>query len=230
MKTIGLIGGMSWESSAEYYRIINEEVARRLGGTHSAQSLMFSVDFAEIEALQHQDRWDEATARMVDAARRLERGGADCVLLCTNTMHKLADAVQRSIAVPLLHIADATGTRVRERGLTAVGLLGTRYTMEQNFYRGRLRERYGLEVLIPGAEDRQVVHGVIYGELVRGRILPESRQAYARIIASLAAQGAQGIVLGCTEIMLLIGQEDSPVPVFDTTTIHAQAAVDYALS
>ncbi len=230
MKTIGLIGGMSWESSAVYYRIINETVAQRLGGLHSAQSLLFSVDFAEIEALQHQGRWDEATARMIEAAQRVERGGADCVLLCTNTMHRMADDVQGSIAIPLLHIADATGERVRAQGLTTVGLLGTRFTMEGDFYRGRLRERYGLAVLIPDAEERQVVHEVIYRELVLGQVRSASREAYKRAIAHLVARGAQGVILGCTEIMLLITQADSPVPVFDTTTIHAQAAVAYALT
>jgi aspartate racemase len=230
MKTIGLIGGMSWESSAAYYRIINQEVARHLGGMHSAQSLMFSVDFAEVEALQHQGRWDEATARMIEAAQRVERGGADCVLLCTNTMHRMADDVQGSIAIPLLHIADATGARVHAQGVTTVGLLGTRFTMEGDFYRGRLRERYGLAVLIPDVEERQVVHEVIYRELVLGQVRPASRDVYKRAIAHLVARGAQGVILGCTEIMLLITQADSPVPVFDTTTIHAQAAVAYALA
>jgi len=231
MKTIGLIGGMSWESSAEYYRIINQEVARRLGGLHSAQSLLYSVDFAEVETLQHQGRWDEATALMVEAARRVERGGADLVLLCTNTMHRMADAVQDGVAIPLLHIADATGARVRARGLTTVGLLGTRFTMEQDFYRGRLVRRHGLDVLIPEPEaERQVVHDVIYEELCRGEVRAASREAYRRVIAGLVARGAQGIILGCTEIMLLITQEDSPVPVFDTTSIHAHAAVDDALT
>ncbi len=230
MKTIGLIGGMSWESSAEYYRIINQEVARRLGGLHSARSLMFSVDFAEIEALQSQGRWDEATVRMIEAARQVERCGADLVLLCTNTMHKMAGAVQEGVAIPLLHIADATGERVRARGLTTVGLMGTRFTMEQDFYQGRLRERYGLDVLIPDAEERQVVHEVIYRELVLGQVHPASKEAYKRAIEHLVTRGAQGVILGCTEIMLLITQEDSPVPIFDTTTIHAQAAVDYALA
>jgi aspartate racemase len=230
MKTIGLIGGMSWESSAEYYRIINEEVVRRLGGLHSAQILLFSVDFAEIETLQHEGKWDEATVHMIEAAQRIERGGAECVLICTNTMHRMAEAVQEQIAIPLLHIADATGERIREQGLTTVGLLGTRFTMEQDFYRGRLQARYGLEVLIPETGERQVVHEVIYGELVRGEVRPTSREAYRRIIAHLVAQGAEGIILGCTEIMLLITQEDSAVPVFDTTALHAYAAVDFALA
>ena len=231
MKTIGLIGGMSWESSAVYYRIVNEEVARRMGGLHSARSLMFSVDFAEIEALQRQGRWDEATALMVEAARRVERGGADLVLLCTNTMHKMADAVREAVGIPLLHIADATGARVRAQGLTTVGLLGTRFTMEEDFYRGRLIHRHGLDVLIPEPEgERQVMHDIIYDELCRGEARAASRAAYTRVIEGLVARGAQGIILGCTEIMLLIGQEDSPAPVFDTTTIHAQAAVDDALA
>lgn len=230
MKTIGLIGGLSWESSAEYYRILNMEVARRLGGLHSAQSLLFSVDFAEIEALQHEGRWDEATAQMIEAAQRVERGGADCLLICSNTMHRMADAVQERISIPLLHIADATGERIRERGLTTVGLLGTRFTMEQDFYRGRLGSRYGLDVLIPEERERQVVHDVIYSELVRGEIRSASREAYQQIIAHLIERGAQGIILGCTEIMLLITQEDSTAPIFDTTTLHAQAAVDFALA
>ncbi len=221
MRTIGLIGGMSWESSAVYYRIINETVARRLGGLHSARSLMFSVDFAEIEALQHQGRWDEASVQMIDAAQRLERGGADCVVLCTNTMHRMADAVQERIGIPLLHIADATGERIKAQGMATVGLLGTRFTMEQDFYRGRLRERYGLEVLIPNEEQRRVVHAVIYDELVRGDVRPVSREAYRRVIAQLITRGAEGIILGCTEIMLLITQEASAAPIFDTTTIHA---------
>jgi aspartate racemase len=221
---------MSWESSAEYYRIINEAVARRLGGLHSAQSLLFSVDFAEIETLQHQGRWDEATLLMVEAAQRLERGGADCVVLCTNTMHRMADAIQEQVAIPLLHIADATGKRIRERGLATVGLLGTRFTMEQDFYRGRLRARYSLDVIIPDERERRIVHDVIYRELVRGDVRPASREAYAEIIAHLVEHGAEGIILGCTEIMLLVTQEDSPVPVFDTTTIHALAAVDFALA
>ncbi len=231
MKTIGLIGGMSWESSAEYYRIINEETARRLGGLHSARSLMYSVDFAEVEALQHQGRWEKATVLVIDAAQRLERGGADLVLLCTNTMHKMAEAVQESIAVPLLHIVDATGARVREEGLTTVGLLGTRFTMEQDFYRGRLVARHGLDVLIPEPEsERQMVHDVIYDELCRGEVRDRSREAYKDTIKGLVARGAQGVILGCTEIMLLIAQEDSPVPVFDTTAIHAHAAVTAALT
>jgi aspartate racemase len=231
MRTIGLIGGMSWESSAAYYRLINQETARRLGGLHSARSLLYSVDFAEVEALQHQGRWDEATALMVEAARRVERGGADLVLLCTNTMHRMADAVQAGVGIPLLHIADATGACIHGRGLRTVGLLGTRFTMEQDFYRGRLARCYGLAVLIPEPEaERQVVHDIIYDELCRGEVRAVSREAYRRVIGGLVTRGAQGIVLGCTEIMLLIGQEDSPVPVFDTTSLHAHAAVEAALA
>ncbi len=230
MKTIGLIGGMSWESSIEYYRIINEVVRDQLGGVHSAKSLMYSVDFAEIELLQHQNRWEEATRMMVDAAQRVERGGADFVVICTNTMHKMAADMQKSMGIPLLHIADATADRVRSAGLRTVGLLGTKFTMEQDFYRGRLVEKHGLNVLVPDETEREVVHRVIYDELVVGKILPESREKFARIIAELAARGAEGIILGCTEIGLLVKPEDSPVPLFDTTQIHAEAAVEFALS
>lgn len=230
MKTIGMIGGMSWESSIEYYRIINQVVRDRLGGVHSARSVMYSVDFAEIELLQHQGRWEEATAMMVDAAHRVERGGADFVVICTNTMHRMAEDVQNAIQIPLLHIADATADRIRAAGMKTIGLLGTRFTMEQDFYRGRLVEKHGLDVLIPDEQGREVVHHVIYNELVVGKVLPESRAKFAEIIASLAARGAEGIILGCTEIGLLVRQEDSPVPLFDTTLVHAEAAVELALS
>ncbi len=229
MKTIGLIGGMSWESSIEYYRIINETVRARLGGVHSAQSLMYSVDFAEIEELQHQDRWEEATQRMIGAARRLESGGADLVVLCTNTMHKMADEVQRNIRLPLLHIADSTGERVRGQGIQCVGLLGTRFTMEGDFYRGRLEQKFGLNAIIPPEQDRLEVHRVIYDELVVGVIRKESRKRYGEIMTNLVRAGAEGIILGCTEIGLLVKSGDSQVPLFDTTQIHAEAAVDYAL-
>ena len=229
-KVIGLIGGMSWESSAEYYRIINREVRNRLGGVHSARSLMWSVDFGEIEHLQHAGDWDELTNRMKDAAIRLERGGADFVLLCTNTMHLMADAIAESIDIPLLHIADPTAEKIKAAGFRKVGLLGTAFTMEQDFYRGRLEKVFGLEVLVPEADDRRVVHEVIYKELVAGEVRAESRTAYREIIARLVAQGAQAIILGCTEIMLLVSAEDSAVPLFDTTTIHAMAAVDRALA
>lgn len=229
-KVIGLIGGMSWESSAEYYRIINEKVRGRLGPLNSARCLMWSFDFAEIEALQHAGRWDEAGALLADAARRLERGGADFLILCTNTMHRLADALQAAVAIPLLHIADPTAERIKRAGLRRVGLLGTAFTMEQGFYKGRLSARHGLEVLVPEAADRQTVHRIIYDELVQGQVKEASRAAYRGIIAKLAAEGAEAVILGCTEIMLLVRTEDSPVPLFDTTAIHADAAVEAALA
>jgi aspartate racemase len=230
MKTIGMIGGMSWESSLEYYRIVNEVVKKRLGGLHSAKSVLVSVDFAEIEALQHAGRWAEATQAMIVAARQVEAGGADFLIICTNTMHKMADEVQASLRIPLLHIADATAEVVKRQGLRKIGLLGTRFTMEEDFYRGRLVEKHGLEVLIPNMADREVVHRVIYEELVLGEILPASKAEYQRIIAALNEQGAEGIILGCTEIGLLVKDEDSHVPLFDTTHIHAVAAVEMALA
>jgi aspartate racemase len=229
MKTIGMIGGMSWESSIEYYRIVNETVKEKLGDLHSAKSVMVSVDFAEIEMLQRAGRWEEATQAMVAAARSVQAGGADFLIICTNTMHKMAREVRHSISIPLLHIADATAEVVIERGLSRVGLLGTRFTMEEDFYRGRLEEKYHLEVLIPVSADREIVHRVIYDELVVGKIEPASKAEYQRIIASLAEAGAEGIILGCTEIGLLVAQSDSRLPLFDTTRIHALAAVDYAL-
>lgn len=228
MKTIGLLGGMSWESSIEYYRLINEAVRAELGGLHSARSLMYSVDFAEIETLQHEGKWEEATAFMVDAARRVEKGGADFLLICTNTMHRMADAVQAQIEIPLLHIADATAVAIREQQIERVGLLGTRFTMEEDFYKGRLAQR-GLEVLIPPVEARQQVHQIIYNELVVGEIKTQSQAIYVAIMDNLRAAGAEGIILGCTEIGLLVGAADAPVPIFDTTQIHAQTAVAYAL-
>ncbi len=229
MKVIGLLGGMSWESSAEYYRIVNQRVRDRLGGLHSARCLMWSFDFAEIEALQHAGRWDEATRLLVEAARRLERGGADFLVLCTNTMHRMAEDLQAAIGLPLLHIADPTAARIKAAGLRRVGLLGTAFTMEQEFYKGRLATRHGLDILVPDESDRALVHRVIYDELVRGVALPASRAAYRDIIARLVARGAEAVILGCTEIMLLVRPEDSPVPLFDTTTIHAEAAVELAL-
>ena len=229
MKTIGMIGGMSWESSIEYYRIINEAVKEKLGDLHSAKSLMYSVDFAEIEVLQREGRWQEATRAMVEAARSVEAGGADFLIICTNTMHKMADEVQKSIAIPLLHIADATAEAIKARGLQRVGLLGTRFTMEEDFYRGRLVEKHALEVLVPDAAEREIVHRIIYDELVLGRIVPASKAEYLRIIGGLAEAGAEGIILGCTEIGLLVSQADSRLPLFDTTRIHALAAVQYAL-
>jgi aspartate racemase len=229
-KTIGLIGGMSWESSAEYYRIVNQEMQKRLGGVHSARSLMWSVDFGEIERLQHRGEWDRLADEMKDAAIRLERGGADFVVLCTNTMHRLADAVVSAVEIPLLHIADPTAQRIKAAGFERVGLLGTAFTMEQDFYKGRLRDHDGLDVMIPDADDRRVVHEIIYKELVVGEIRPESREAYRAVMARLIERGAQAIILGCTEIMLLVSDRDSAVPLYDTTTIHAVAAVDYALT
>jgi aspartate racemase len=230
MKTIGLIGGMSWEASAEYYRIINEAVRDRLGGSHSCKSLMFTVDFAEIETLQQQGRWSAATDIMIAVAQQLEVGGADCVLICANTMHKMADEVQAAIHIPLLHIADATGEAVKATGLHKLGLLGTRYTMEQDFLTGRLTKQHGLEILVPGPDERTLVHQVIYEELILGKINPASRAAYLSIIDGLARNGAEGIILGCTEIGLLIKQEDCALPLFDTTPIHALAGVDFALA
>jgi aspartate racemase len=227
--TIGLIGGMSWESSAEYYRTINREMNRRLGGVHSAQCLMYSLDFEEIKRLQHEGDWDRLATEMKAAAVRLERGGADFIVLCTNTMHRLADAISASVSIPLLHIADPTAGRIKAAGLERIGLLGTAFTMEQDFYKGRLHEHHGLEVIVPDEDDRRIVHEIIYKELVLGQIRPESRQAYRAIIACLIERGAQAVILGCTEIMLLVSDEDSAVPLFDTTTIHALAAVDWAL-
>ena len=230
MKTIGLIGGMSWESSLEYYRIINEEVNSRLGGVHSAKCLMLSVDFAEIEEQQRVGRWAEATQLMVDAAQSLESGGADFVVICTNTMHKMADDVQQAIHIPLLHIADAAAAEIQTRGFKKVGLLGTRFTMEESFYKDRLVEKFGLQVVIPNELDREIVHRVIYDELVVGKIVSTSKAEYLRIIADLQAQGCEGIILGCTEIGLLVKQADCDLPLFDTTLLHAKAAVDYALA
>ena len=230
MKTIGLIGGMSWESSAEYYRIINDEVKARLGGFHSAKCVMISVDFAEIEILQQQARWQEAAELLAGAARSLELAGADFVVLCTNTMHKLAQEVEASIHIPFLHIADATAEVVRAKGVQKIGLLGTRFTMEEAFYKGRLAEKFGLEVVTPEAADREIVHRVIYDELVKGVIRPESKAQYLAVIERLVAQGAQGVILGCTEIGLLVQDGDCRVALYDTTRIHALAAVDFALA
>lgn len=229
LAVIGLIGGMSWESSAEYYRIINREVQKRLRGVHSARSLMWSVDFGEIERLQHLGDWDKLTQQMIDASIRLERGGADFVLMCTNTMHRMAGAVSEAINVPLLHIADPTGEKIRAAGFGKVGLLGTAFTMEQDFYKVRLKELFDLEVIVPKGQDRRIVQEIIYKELVAGKVFPQARNLYREIIARLVAKGAQAIILGCTEIMLLVSDEDSAVPLFDTTTIHAIAVVDRAL-
>lgn len=229
MKTIGLLGGMSWESSLEYYRIINRAVQQRLGGLHSARSLMHSVDFAPVAALQAAGRWAEAGELLGQAARQLERGGADFVVLCTNTMHRVAAEVEAALTIPLLHIADPTARAITTAGLRRVGLLGTRFTMEQDFYSGRLVRNYGLEVIVPPPEDREAVHRVIYEELCLGQIRPESKQRYLEIMQRLSEAGAEGIILGCTEIDLLIKPGDSDLPLFDTTALHALAAVEYAL-
>jgi aspartate racemase len=229
MKTLGLIGGMSWESTMPYYRIVNERVRERLGGLHSAKLVLHSVDFAAIEALQRADDWDAAGAILADAARGLRAAGAEAIVVCTNTMHLVAPAIEAAVDVPLLHIADATAARIRAAGLDTVALLGTRFTMERDFYRARI-EAAGIAVLTPDAADRETVHRVIYEELCLGRIREESRDAYRRIIAGLVARGAQGAILGCTEIGLLIGESDAPVPLFDTARIHAEAAADWALA
>lgn len=229
MKTIGLLGGMSWESTAEYYRIINQAVKERLGGHHSAKLLVYSVDFGEIEDLQHSGEWGDLTRLMIEAAGRVERGGADFLLICTNTMHKMAGEVEESIGIPLLHIVDAAAEEIKRRGLAVVGLLGTRFTMEQDFYRGRLKDAHGIEVLVPAEADREAVHSIIFDELCHGIIEPASRDVLKRVIEKLVSEGAQGIVLGCTELPFLIKQEDVATPLFDTTEIHALAAVDRAL-
>ena len=228
MKTIGLIGGMSWESSAEYYRLANELVRERLGGLHSADCILLSVDFAEIESMQAAGEWTAAGERLAEAARSLERAGADFVVLCTNTMHKVAPVIEEAVGIPLLHLADTTAQAVLAAGVTTVGLLGTAFTMEQDFYRDRLAS-HGLTVLTPPADDRAIVHRVIYDELCLGIVREESRGAYRRIMADLVASGARGIVLGCTEIELLVGPEDATVPTFPTTRLHVEAAVEFAL-
>ena len=229
MRTIGLIGGMSWESSAHYYRIVNQEVRRRLGGMHSARCVMVSVDFAEIAALQHDGDWDALAVRMAQAAQSAERGGAQVLALCTNTMHRVADRVAAAVDVPLIHIVDATAAAVKRAGITRVGLLGTAFTMEQPFYADRLRA-HELDVIVPTRADRGIVHDVIYRELVQGVVVDASRTLYHDVIARLVARGAEAIILGCTEIMLLVGQADSAVPLFDTTELHALATVDAAFA
>lgn len=229
MKVLGLIGGMSWESSAQYYRLINEGVRAARGTTASAQCLLWSFDFSEIEALQHKGDWASLEALMTDAGRKLAGAGAEALVICTNTMHLIADAVEAAAGIPLLHIADPTGAAVKAAGIGKVGLLGTAFTMEQGFYKDRLAARHTLEVLVPETEDRALVHRVIYEELVAGVVRDESREAYRGVIERLVARGAEGVILGCTEIMLLVGSGDSAVPLFDTTSLHAQAAVELAL-
>ena len=229
MKTIGLIGGMSWESTVPYYRSINELVKERLGGLHSACVVLYSVDFEEIEQLQDAGKWDEAGEVLAGAARSVEAAGADFLVLCTNTMHKVVGAIEAAVTIPLLHIADATAAEVRRAGVSTVGLLGTRFTMEQDFYRGCLEEQHGIKVLVPEEQDRERVHRIIYDELCRGIINDTSRDRYREIIDALVERGARGVILGCTEISLLVSQADSSVPLFDTTSIHARSAVDFAL-
>ena len=229
MKTIGLIGGMSWESSAVYYKIVNQEIKKRLGGVHSCQCLMYSVDFGEIAALQHSGEWDELAGIMVDAAQRLERGGADFIVLCTNTMHKLSKQIENSVQIPLIHIADVVAEAIKERHLYKVGLLGTKFTMEQEFMKDRLIEKHGIDTIIPNEEQRNFIHQIIYGELVKGIFKEESREVFLQIVNDLMSRGAEGIILGCTEIGLLISKENTNHTLFDTTEIHALKAVELAL-
>lgn len=229
MKTIGLIGGMSWESSLEYYRIVNETVKEKLGGLHSCKCLMYSVDFGVIEALQHQNKWDELTKLMIEAAQNLKHGGADFIVICTNTMHKMAPEIETATGLNILHIADVTGAAISKDQIQKVGLLGTRFTMEGDFYKKRLKDNYDIEVIIPEDADRQIIHDIIYNELCLGIIKDDSRQKYIDIINKLCANGAEGIILGCTEIPLLIKQSDVLIPVYDTTKIHAESAVEFAL-
>ena len=230
MKTIGLLGGMSWESTALYYSHINELVKEKLGGLHSAKVAMYSVDFQEIEVLQHAGQWDATGKILSTAAKQVENAGADFLLICTNTMHKVAPQIEAAMDIPLLHIADATANRIKAEGIQNIGLLGTRFTMEQDFYAGRLKEKHGLRVILPSKEDREIVHRVIYEELVLGVVRDESRREYLRIMDALRAQGAEGVIEGCTEIVMLVQQAHTDIPLFDTTSIHAQAAVEMALS
>lgn len=229
MKTLGLIGGMSWESTADYYRVINEEVKARLGGLHSAKICLWSVDFAEIEVLQHQGRWAETAVILAKAAQSLEAAGAESVLICTNTMHKVAPEVSAAVNIPLLHIADATGQVLKAEGITRVGLLGTRFTMSERFYRERLEQQFNIDVLVPDEDDQALVHRIIYDELCLGKVSDESRHAYIEVMERLTAQGAQAVILGCTEIAMLVKPEHTDIRLFDTTRIHAEAAVTFAL-
>ena len=229
MKTIGLLGGMSWESTLTYYQAINEGVKKRLGGLHSAQVVLYSVDFDPIEKLQHRGEWDATAEILAGAARRIEAGGADFFLICTNTMHKVAEAVQAAVSIPLLHIADATADVLLKNKVKRVGLLGTGFTMEQDFYKGRLMDKYELDVVVPEEPDRKQIHDIIYNELCLGMCKPESKAAYLKIVEKLGKMGAQAVILGCTEIGLLIGPGDTELPLYDTAKIHAAAAVEWAL-
>jgi len=229
MKTIGMIGGMSWESSLEYYRIMNQTVKEKLGGFHSAQCILYSVDFDDVEELQHQGDWESLTRLMIEAAQRVKKAGAGFLVICTNTMHKMADEVQRAIQIPLLHIADVAAGAVKANGQSRVGLLGTKFTMEQDFYKGRLKEIHGIDVLIPEDKERQVIHDILYNELCLGEIKELSREKFQSVIQNLVRRGAQGVILGCTEIPLIVRQEDYEIPLYDTTALHAKAAVDFAL-
>ncbi|MHB8848732.1 MAG: aspartate/glutamate racemase family protein [Burkholderiales bacterium] len=230
MKTIGLIGGMSWESTIPYYRQINETVKDRLGGLHSAKIVLYSVDFHEVERLQRKNDWEAAAILLSEAARSLQAAGSDFLVLCTNTMHKVAPAIEAAVTIPLLHIADPTAAKIKQGGYATVGLLGTRFTMEEDFYRNRLSDHHGLQVIVPHHEDRNCIHRIIYEELCAGKILPKSRNEFRRIMKNLAAQGAEGIILGCTEISLLVSQQDSEIPLFDTTYLHSQATAEEALA
>jgi aspartate racemase len=229
MKTIGLIGGMSWESSIVYYELVNKRVNELLGGFHSCKSIMFSVDFATIEKLQHKGNWTELDAMMADAAGQLEKAGADIIVLCTNTMHLCTEAILKNISVPFLHIAEATGDEISRQNIDKIALLGTKFTMEKDFYKLVLKEKFGIETLIPDEKERELIHGIIYGELVQGIIRDESREIFKRIINRLASEGARGVILGCTEIPFLISDRDVQIPTFNTTKIHAERAVEWAL-
>jgi len=229
MKTVGMLGGMSWESTASYYKALNEGVKSRLGGLHSAKICLYSVDFDEIEKLQHQGKWSETALILSEAAKSVERGGADFLMICTNTMHKVVPEIESQTSIPILHIADATAESLVQDGVTKVGLLGTRFTMEQDFYKGRISEKFGIDVVVPTADEQTVVHDIIYQELCLGEIKTESRDRYLKIIANLHAQGAEAVILGCTEIALLVKQSDTTVPLYDTTEIHAAHGVEWAL-
>jgi aspartate racemase len=230
MKTIGLIGGMSWESTLEYYRIINETMKAKLGRFHSAKLILYSVDFDEVEILQHQGKWDELTAIMIDAARRVKKGGAEFLLICTNTMHKMAEDIENEAGLPLLHIVDAAAEEIKSKNIRKAGLLGTKFTMEEDFYKERLNRKHNIEVIIPEKKERDTIHRILYSELCLGVIKHISRDTFKKIIENLVGKGAEGIILGCTEIPLLVRQEDYEISLFDTTSIHAKAAVEYAIS